>query len=62
VISGGKDGIVCIMNHKLEIQKKFEEFGTFNKLIRSVCPSNDETTLLIGTYGSEVIEMAMTTS
>ena len=61
VVTGGKDGIVLVLDGTLNKRQSFDlnspQFNSICSGIRSAMFSDDNSMLLVGTYGSEIFEI-----
>lgn len=63
VLSGGRDGKINIMDRALNVVMTIDmnekEFGSISPGVRSLKFDPSESNLLVGTYGSEIYELAV---
>lgn len=63
VVSGGKDGCVHVLSPSLQKIHTFDlsapQFQSLSSFVRSACLNEAGDTLLVGTYGSEIYEIAV---
>ena len=63
MVSGGKDGKVCVWNSSLQqtssfvIESMYPVCGLRGKTVRSVCMDAGQTKILLGTWGSDIFEI-----
>ncbi|EQC41165.1 hypothetical protein SDRG_01142 [Saprolegnia diclina VS20] len=63
VVSGGKDGKVCVWNSSLQqtssfvLESLYPVCGLRGKTVRSVCMDASQTKILLGTWGSDIFEI-----
>jgi microtubule-associated protein-like 6 len=65
IVTGGKDGFVHVLDNNLNKRQSFEmsapQYESVSSLIRSAMLNESSTTLLVGTYGSEIYEIDIAT-
>lgn len=63
IITGGGDGIIIVSDKKytqlMKLQVDTIIKSSFSTKIRSACFSEDHKNILIGTFGSEIYELAV---
>lgn len=63
VLTGGRDGKINILNRSLDIEMTIDmnskDYGSICSGVRSLKFNEDETRLLVGTYGSEIYELSV---
>lgn len=61
IVTGGKDGLIFILDSSLAKLQTFDvssnQFGSISSIIRSAMLSDDGNFLLVGTYGSEIYQI-----
>ncbi|OQR95137.1 microtubule-associated protein [Achlya hypogyna] len=68
VVSGGKDGKVCVWNSSLQqtssfaVETVYPVCGARGKSIRSVCLDTSGAKVLLGTWGSDILEVDAATA
>lgn len=66
IVTGGKDGFVFVFDHSLAKVQSFDfndkVFKSVSPYIRSACLNEDNSKLVVGTFGSEIFEVVVGTS
>ena len=60
LLTGGKDGIINFLDLGLRKIRQITNIESISPFIRAIDLISDESTLLVGTYGSEIIELSIT--
>ena len=65
VVSGGKDAKINIMDYNMRVEKTIDMsqrgYDCVSGMVRSAILDSNESTLLVGTYGSEIFEISVQT-
>lgn len=56
LLVGDKDGNISFLDFQLKKLKSVNQFESINRIIRAIDISEDGNTLILGTYGADIIE------